>query len=82
MLQRNAAQAGAPIPNLNPNPNPSPSPTPNQAGAPADAVQLVTVGGVWGIHCGCLLPMAEAYSTAVRSAHALMVNHVATLLRS
>ena len=45
-------------------------------------LSLTQVGGVWGIHCGCLLPMAEDYSATVRLAHAAMVSHVASLLRS
>ena len=55
-----------------PNPDPTPTPTPT--------LTLTQVGGVWGIHCGCLLPMAEHYSAAVRAAHEVMANHVASLL--
>ena len=37
--------------------------------------------GVWGIHCGCLLPMADECSAAVLAAHAAMARHVAGLLK-
>lgn len=51
------------------------------AGAPADAVALHTVDdGVWGVHCGCLLPTAAAHSAAVGAAHDAMAAHVAGLI--
>lgn len=52
-----------------------------EAGAPGMAVQICTVeDGVWGTHCGLLLPFAEQCSRAVRDAFDEMADFVSQSL--
>ena len=47
------------------------------AGAPSGAVDVHACDdGAWGVHCGVLLPTAEAHSRAVAEAHDAMVSFV------
>ena len=78
LLQRNAAQTGAPADAVRLHTIDTCDDTCSDT-ARSDGSGK-GLHSVWGIHCGCLLPMADECSVAVLAAHAAMARHVAGLL--